>query len=75
MRRYALIVPRLVGACASGDALDARMKPLVGADQPALVAAMGRAPDKSSDSAPGIRTLQWRWQKQYAISNPTLAYT
>src|SRR3981081_2380289 len=58
MRRYALLAALLVGACAGSDALDARMKPMVGANEPALLAAMGRAPDASSEPAPGTKLRQ-----------------
>ena len=64
MRRYALLAALLVGACAGSDALDARMKPMVGANEPALLAAMGRAPDASTEPAPGTKLLQWRWQRR-----------
>ena len=75
MRQYALIAVFLVGACANADALDARMKPMVGATEPALIAAMGRTPDTSTESAPGVRQLQWRWQRTYAIPDRMLGYT
>ena len=75
MRQYALIAVFLVGACANADALDARMKPMVGATEPALIAAMGRTPDTSTESAPGVKQLQWRWQRTYAIPDRMLGYT
>ena len=67
MRSPASFAVLLVGACASGDSLDARMKPMVGANEPALVAAMGRTPD--------AKLLQWCWQKAYAIPDRMLGYT
>jgi hypothetical protein len=75
MRRHVLLVALLAGACAGPDALDARMKPMVGADEPALLAAMGRPPDASTEPAPGVRHLQWRWQRSYALAGRTLAYS
>jgi hypothetical protein len=75
MRLYVLLAALLAGACASADALDARMKPMVGATEPALVAAMGRTPDASTESAPGVKQLQWRWQRTYAIPDRMLGYT
>ena len=75
MRRYALLVAFFAGACADGGSLDARMKPMVGASEPALVAAMGRAPDVASQTADGARLLQWRWQKDYASADPMLGYS
>lgn len=75
MRRYLLLAVLSVAACAGPDTMDARMKPMVGADEPALVAAMGRAPDSSSEPAAGVKRLQWRWQKSHAISDRTLAYS
>jgi hypothetical protein len=75
MRQYALIAALLVGACAGSDALDARMKPMVGATEPTLIAAMGRTPDTSTESAPGVKQLQWRWQRTYAIPDRMLGYT
>ncbi len=80
MRRCALLAALmvgacLVGACAGSEALDARMKPLVGTNEPALLAAMGRAPDASSEPAPGTKLLQWRWQRTYAIPDRMLGYS
>src|SRR3979490_1321904 len=75
MRRYALLAAFLVGACAGTDALDARIKPMVGADAPALLLAMGRTPDASSEPAPGTKLLQWRWQRTYAIPDRMLGYS
>jgi hypothetical protein len=75
MRRYALLAAFLAGACTSADALDARMKPMVGADEPALLLAMGRTPDASSESAPGVKLLQWRWQRAYAIPDRMLGHS
>jgi len=75
MHRYAMLGVLLAGACASADGLDARMTPLVGATEPALVAAMGRPPDASDAPAPGVTTLQWRWRKSYAIPDRQLAYS
>ena len=75
MRRYGLLVAFFAGACADGGSLDARMKPMVGASEPALVAAMGRAPDVASQTAAGARLLQWRWQKEYAIADHMLGYS
>jgi hypothetical protein len=64
MSRYALMAAVLVGACANVD-LDARLKPMVGASEPALLAAM----------APGVKVLQWHWQRSYAIPDRLLAYS
>ena len=75
MRRYVLLAGLLVAACANADALDARMKPMVGANEPALVAAMGRAPDASAESTLGVKILQWRWQRTYAIPDRMLGYS
>jgi hypothetical protein len=75
MRRYLLLAALLAGACADDGSLDARMKPMVGTTEPALVAAMGRAPDANSETVPGVRLLQWRWQKEYAIPDQMLGYT
>src|SRR5260370_4915199 len=80
MRRCALLAALMVGAClvgagAGSEALDARMKPLVGTNEPALLAAMGRAPDASSEPAPGTKLLQWRWQRTYAIPDRMLGYS
>jgi hypothetical protein len=75
MRRYALLAALLVGACAGTDALDARMKPMVGANEPALLLAMSRTPDASSEPAPGTKLLQWRWQRTYAIPDRMLGYS
>ena len=75
MRQYALLAVFLVGACAGCDPLDARMKPMVGASERALLAAMGRAPDAGSEPAPGTKLLQWRWEKTYAIPDRLLGYS
>jgi hypothetical protein len=75
MRRSALLCLLLAGACASPDALDGRMKPMVGASEPALLAAMGRPPDLRAQPAPGVTTLQWRWRQPYAIPDRLLAYS
>lgn len=75
MRQYALLGVFLVGACAGSDMLDARMKPMVGADEATLLAAMGRAPDAGSEPAPGTKLLQWRWEKTYAIPDRLLGYS
>jgi hypothetical protein len=75
MRRYALLAAFLAGACASTNALDARMKPMVGANEPALLLAMGRTPDASTEPAPGVKRLQWRWQRAYAIPDRMLGYS
>ena len=75
MRQYALLAALLVGACAGSDALDARMKPMVGVNEPALLAAMGRTPDANTEPAPGVKVLQWRWQRTYAIPDRMLGYT
>ena len=75
MRRYALLAALLLGACAGTDALDARMKPMVGANEPALLLAMGRTPDASSEPIPGVKLLQWRWQRAYAIPDRMLGYS
>ena len=47
-------------------------KPMVGANEPALLAAMGRTPDAGSEPAPGTKLLQWRWEKTYAIPDRLL---
>lgn len=75
MRWSGLIVALPVAACASAGSLDARMKPMVGTGEPALVAAMGRAPDSDMQTAPDTRLLQWRWQKPYALPNRMLGYS
>jgi hypothetical protein len=75
MRRYAVIAACLAGACTSAEALDARMKPMVGANEPALLLAMGRTPDASSEPTPGVKLLQWRWQSAYAIPDRMLGYS
>jgi hypothetical protein len=75
MRQYALLAVLLVGACTGTDSLDARMKPMVGANEPALLVAMGRTPDTSSEPAPGTKPLQWRWQRIYAIPDRMLGYS
>ncbi len=75
MRRCALIGILLAGACADSGTLDARLKPMVGASETALVAAMGRAPDTSIRNTPGVSLLQWRWQKEYAIPDRMLGYS
>ena len=48
---------------------------MVGADEPTLLAAMGRAPDASLHTTPDIKLLQWRWQKAYAIPDRMLGYS
>ena len=75
MRRYALLAACIVGACANSGTLDARLKPMVGSNEPALVAAMGRAPDTSIKTRPDVSLLQWRWQKEYAIPDRMLGYS
>lgn len=75
MRRLALMAVLLAGACAGSDPLDSRMKPLLGATEPALVAAMGRVPDSSSQAATGAKVLQWKWQKTYALPDRMLVYS
>ncbi len=75
MRRYALLAIFLVGACAGTDALDAKMKPMVGANESALLLAMGRTPDASAEPTPGVKLLQWRWQRTYAIPDRMLGYS
>jgi hypothetical protein len=75
MRRLALLATFLTGACAGTGSLDARMKPMVGASEPTLLAAMGRAPDTRAEPTPGVRLLQWRWQKEYAIPDRMLGYS
>lgn len=71
MRHLALLAGLAVAACASTDT--ASTKAMVGADEATLVAAMGRPPDVSVETAPGTRRLQWR--QPATISNPTLAYS
>jgi len=71
MRHLALLAGLVVAACSSIDG--ASMNSLVGADESTLVAAMGRQPDVSIETAPGTRRLQWR--QPTTISNPTLAYS
>jgi hypothetical protein len=75
MRWSGLIAALLTGGCAGSGSLDARMKPMVGADEPVLVAAMGRAPDSDIRTVLGTRLLQWRWQKEYAIPDRMLGYS
>jgi len=75
MRRYILLAVAAAGACSGSDTLDARLKPLVGSSEPALLAAMGRPPDLRAEPAPGVTTLQWQWQQSYAIPDRLLAYT
>lgn len=75
MRPHALLAVVFVGACASGGSLDSRMKPMVGANEPVLVAAMGRAPDASRQAAPDVKLLQWRWQRTYAVPDRMLGYS
>ena len=75
MRRCALIGILLAGACVDSGTLDARLKPMVGTNEPTLVAAMGRAPDTSIRTTPGVSLLQWRWQKEYAIPDRVLGYS
>jgi len=75
MRQYAWLPALLVAACAGSDALDARMKPMVGTNEPALLLAMGRAPDAGSEPAPAVTLLQWRWQRTYAIPDRMLGYS
>jgi len=76
IRRYVVLAALAAGACSSGDAaLDARMKPMVGANEPTLLAAMGRTPDTSAEPAPGVRLLQWRWQRAYAVPDLMLGYS
>ena len=74
MRRLALGALLLAGACAGSDPLDARMKPMLGATEPALVAAMGRIPDSSSQAGAGTKVLQWQWRKNYALPDRMLVY-
>ena len=75
MRRSALLAACLVGACASTEALDNRMKPMVGTREAALLRAMGRPPDASREPAAGTKLLQWRWQRTYAIPDRMLGYS
>ena len=75
MRCLAVLIVLVVAACADGGSLDARMKPMVGASEPALVAAMGRSPDAASQTANGGKLLQWRWQKEYAVADRMLGYS
>ena len=75
MRQLAFLAVFLVGACAGSDSLDARMKPMVGANAPALLAAMGRTPNANTEPAPGVKVLQWRWQRTYAIPDRMLGYS
>ncbi len=48
---------------------------MVGASEPALVAAMGRAPDTNADGTAGAKLLQWRWHRTYAIPDWMLGYS
>ena len=75
MRRFGLFAILLAGACADSGTLDARLKPMIGSNEPALIAAMGRAPDTSVKTTPGVSLLQWRWQKEYAIPDRMLGYS
>ena len=75
MRRVALLAVLALGACVGGEVLDARMKPMVGTGEPALVAAMSRPPDDSYETSSGAKVLQWRWQRQYAMADRMLGYS
>lgn len=70
MRHLALLAGLVVAACASDGT---SMKTMVGTDEATLVAAMGRPPDTSVETAPGTKHLRWR--RQATISNLTLVYT
>jgi hypothetical protein len=75
MHRLAWLAGLFVVACSSGETLEARLKPMVGAAEPALLAAMGRPPDARSAPAPDVTLLQWRWQRAYAIPDRMLGYS
>jgi hypothetical protein len=72
MRPVALLTLLALAACASPDPAT---KAMIGADESTLVAAMGRPPDLSVETAPGTRHLQWRKQAAFAISNSTVGYS
>lgn len=61
-------------ACAGQPAIDARMKPMIGASESELVVNMGRAPDASLRPEPGVRILQWRHETSFAVPNALLFY-
>lgn len=71
MRHLALLAGLTVAACAPPDATPRTA--MAGADEATLVAAMGRPPDVSVETAPGTRRLQWR--RPATLSNATLAYS
>jgi hypothetical protein len=75
-RLAALSLALTLAACASPQqSADDRLKPMVGSSEAALVAGMGRAPDATvqQDEA-GVRLLQWRRDKNYAVPNTLLLY-
>lgn len=64
-----------LGACSSPQqAANDKLKPLVGSSEAALVAGMGRAPNATIEQAEGVRLLQWRRDKNYAVPNTLLLY-
>ena len=75
MRGHVLLAGVLAAACTNSETLDARLKPMVGAPEPTLLAAMGRPPDARREAAPDLTLLQWRWQRSYAIPDRMLGYT
>ena len=75
MRPYAWLAVLLAGACTNPQVAEPSLKPLVGASERSLVAAMGRAPDVSFEPVPGTKLLQWREQKTYAMADRQLGYS
>lgn len=75
MRRCVPLVLLVAGSCGGSDPLDARLKPLVGSSQAALVAAMGRPPDGLAEGATDVVNLQWYWRRTRAIAPSLLAYS
>ncbi len=64
-----------LGACSSPQqAANDKLKPLVGSSEAALVAGMGRAPNATVEQAEGVRLLQWRRDKNFAVPNALLFY-
>ena len=75
-RIAALSLAVALAACASPpQSANEKLKPMVGSSEAALVAGMGRAPDATVQQAePGVRVLQWRRDKNYAVPNALLLY-
>lgn len=71
----ALFLTLALAACASPpQSANDKLKPLVGSSEAALVAGMGRAPDATIEQAEGVRLMQWRRDKNYAVPNALLFY-